>query len=114
MLELQLGTANALYTAPRTFHQGTYLVSYYNCLSAASQDNHIVATAEASGGHIAAGWTTRLFSQMGLFNQTPFVLKVRSSTAVLRFKVYHGGSSAATITHSNPTCAHFQWTQIGL
>ncbi len=112
-MSLGAGTANALYTAYRTFQQGTYLIYYYNCLSAASHDNYIQATAEASSGTILPDSSNRLFSQMALLNQAPFVLKVRSATANVRFKVHNPASSSATITHMSGGCGRFMWRQIG-
>lgn len=111
---LQTGTANALYTAYRTFQQGTYLVFHYSCLSAASQNYYVQATAEASTGTLLAGFTNRNFSQLEDFHQVPFVMKVRSATANVRFKVYNPASPSMTITHPAGSCGQFYWSQIGL
>jgi hypothetical protein len=114
VLQLQAGTANALYTAYRTFQQGTYLVFHYSCLSAASQNYYVTAMAEASTGTIVTGFTNRNFNELEDFHQVPFVMKVRSATANVRFKVYNPASTSATITHPAGSCGQFYWTQIGL
>lgn len=111
---LETGTKNALYTDYRTFQQGTYLVFHYSCLSAASQNYYVQATAEASTGSIVTGFTNRNFNQLVDFNQVPFVLKVRSATANVRFKVHNPVSTTETITHPSESCGQFYWTQIGL
>ncbi len=113
-LPLQDGTANALYSAYHTFQQGTYLVFYYNCLSGASQDYFVSATAEASTGTISAGSFNRKFAQLVEYHQVPFVLKVRSATADVRFKVYNPASATATLTQPSASCGAFVWIQIGL
>ncbi|HYI01451.1 hypothetical protein, partial [Hyalangium sp.] len=112
-LTLPPGTANALYTPYRTFQQGTYLVTYYNCLSGSSQESYVSATAEASTGNIATGFVNRHFSELTYYQQPPFVLKVRSAMASVRFKVYCPESTTATITQPSPSCGTFFWTQIG-
>jgi hypothetical protein len=114
LLPLQYGTANSLYTPYRTFQQGTYLIHYYNCLSSASQEHYVQATAESNSGTIMAGFFNRNFSQLEAYIQAPFVLKVRSATANVRFKVYNPYSATATLTHPNLSCGQFYWTQIGL
>jgi hypothetical protein len=112
-LALASGTANSLYTSFVTLPQGVYLVSFYQCLAAASQDYYVAVTAEANAGAISSGTTNRYFSQLESFNTTPFVVKVSSPTANVRFRVYNPANGGATITNPAGSCSSFLYAQIG-
>jgi len=111
-VQLQGGTANALFTPPTTLPAGVYLVSFYNCLTSSSQDYYVEMTAQAASGSISAGFTNRNFSQLTSFNQVPFVVKVVSATASVQFLVVNNGNGAATITNNAASCSSFYYTQI--
>jgi hypothetical protein len=112
-LELESGTANSRYTDFVTLPQGVYLVWFYNCLSSASQDYYVRAIAQASSGTISSGRTHRYFSQLNSYDLAPFVVKVSSATASVRFRVVNPSNGAATITNGPGTCSSFNYTQIG-
>ena len=105
------GIANALYTPVQTLGQGTYFVTYYNCLSAASQDYFVSASVVASSGVISSADYNKNFSQLTAFTQPPFVLKVRTPTADVRFRVWN--PAGGTITNSPGSCTSFNWHLIG-
>jgi hypothetical protein len=105
------GTAQALLTPVQTLGQGTYLVDYYHCLGAASADYYIAADAIATAGTIASGGYYKNFSQLTAFSQPPFVLKVRTPTADVRFRVSQ--AAGGTITNGAGSCTLFNWRLIG-
>ena len=110
---LEAATANQLHTTPVTLPQGVYFVTFYNCLSAASQNYYVSTDAEALSGTIASGFTNRQFNELTAYNQVPYVVKVTSATASVRFRVWNPGSATATITNSTGSCSGFYYTQIG-
>ncbi len=105
------GTAQALFTAAQTLGQGTYLVDYYHCLGATSSNYYIAAEAVASSGTIVSSGYYKNFDQMTLFSQPPFVVKVRTPTASVRFRVSQ--ASGGTITNPTGACTSFNWRLIG-
>lgn len=109
---LQAGTANALYTSPVTLPSGVYMAWFYDCLSGASAEYYVSMTAEAASGTISSGFTNRLNSQRVSFHEPPFVVKVQTDTAVVRFKVSNPGNGGATITNGAGSCSGFYYTQI--
>lgn len=112
-LSLESGTANALYTPYRTFQKGVYMVWFYSCTITATADYYIAMTAENSNGTISAGSTNRSLSQLTNYHQPAFIVKVRSSTASVRFKIWNPSSVSQTITNSAGSCSSFYFTQIG-
>ncbi len=113
-LGIQAGTANALYTPYRTFGQGTYLVAFYNCLNGASAPYFVQMTAEANAGTLVTQTVNRDYSQMYAYSQVPFVMKVSSPTANVRFKVWNPSDANKTLSHTGALCSSFSWSQIGL
>lgn len=103
---------NELLSDPQTLPRGTYLVTFYNCLSAASVDYFVQATAVAISGTITSGALNRNFRELTDYHQAPFVLKVKSETAAIRFKVYN--PNGGTLRQDSPSCTSFLWSQIGL
>jgi hypothetical protein len=110
---LPSGTANTLVTAPVTLPQGVYLVYFYNCLAAASQDYYLSVTAQASAGTITSGNINRQFSQAFLYQFPPFVMKVSSTTATVTFQAYNPQGGSTTITNGAGSCSGFDYWQIG-
>ncbi len=104
------GTATALFTGYHLLPHGSYLVTYYNCLNAASVDYYVQATSEASSGSIATGFMNRDFSQLHAFTMPPFVLRVTSASANVRFRVWN--PTGGTVTNAAANCTSFMWTQI--
>lgn len=101
-----------LLSEPQTLPRGTYLVTFYNCLSETSAPYYIQATAVATSGTIVSGFFNKHFGQLTAYSQAPFVLKVKSETATVRFKVYN--PTGATVTQAPSSCTSFYWSQIGL
>ena len=66
-----------------------------------------------NAGTLAAGYTNHDFSQLNQFTTTPFIMKIGSATANVRFKVYNPGNPGATLTNPAGSCSGFSWTQIG-
>jgi hypothetical protein len=67
--------------------------------------------AEATSGVISSGVYNKDFSQLTNFTQPPFVMKVRTPTADVRFRVYH--PPGGTITHPAGSCTNFSWQLVG-
>lgn len=105
------GTAQALYTPTQTLGKGTYFVTYYHCLSGCSQTYYVQATAEATAGTIRSGAMNKDCTDLTLFSSIPFVMKVRSATADVRFKVWN--PAGGTVSTGVGGCTNFEWTLIG-
>ena len=110
-LYVQAGTATVLYTQPVTLPQGVYLVTPYNCISAASADYYVKFSAAALSGTISTGITNRDFSQLTGFTLPSFVLKVMSPSASVEFTVAQG--AGGTVTNPAVSCTAFYFVMIG-
>lgn len=111
-LTLAAGTATVLYTPYTTLNKGVYHVSFYNCLTAASDPYYWQIDSQASSGVISTGWQIFRFDQVNLFNQPSFIVKVTSATADVRFRALNPANGAATITNPAGGCSKVYYTQI--
>lgn len=109
------GTAHTLETANVTLEKGAYLVTPYSGRPTPSN----------AGGSYFFMWTARFLSGSGNsasinssqtpqdYAITPFLLKVTSATAVIRFTLTNaGGSEAATVSNIAPNPLSFQYARI--
>ena len=107
--------AQTFYTNYITLPKGVYSVSFYNCLSAASVGYYVQATSEASVGIISSGFVNWDFTQNRSFTNIPFILKVVSPSASVRFKVFHASGGIITdayLYNTGLTCTQFMYTRI--
>jgi hypothetical protein len=58
-------------------------------------------------------WSEAVSVTSVYYHQTPFVFKVASATADVRFRVYNPANGAATLTDAPGSCSHFLYGRIG-
>lgn len=107
--------SETFYTDYISLPKGVYSVSFYNCLSAASVSYYVQATTEASTGVISSGYVNWEFTQNKAYTNIPFILKVVTASANVRFKVFHASGGIITdayLYNTGSTCTQFMYTRI--
>ena len=110
-LALTSSSGNPLVTNSTTLIQGTYLVTYYNCVDGFAGGGYTIATVVASAGSIIVPnggyyWNS---PNNTYYTQAPFAMKVRSATATVYGRLTN---SSGTISQAS-ACSTFTFVLIG-
>jgi len=101
-----------IYSPQVTLNKGVYMVSFYNCTTGASPDYFVQTSAVFDSGSGTVGITNYLGSQLKYYQLVPFILKVASSTAVVRF--YIGHMAGGIVLGDSSPCSGFSYTKISI